>query len=33
MLCFSLQPYFEWNDKPEWVFGEDSQNLKTKEQN
>jgi LemA protein len=26
MLRFRLQPYFKWNNEPEWVFGEDNQN-------
>lgn len=33
MLRFSLQPYFEWNNKPEWVFEGENQNLETKKQN
>lgn len=33
MLRFRLQPYFVWNDKPEWVFEEENQNLETKKQN
>jgi len=33
MLRFRLQPYFEWNNKPEWVFEGENQNLETKKQN
>jgi len=33
MLCFRLQPYFEWHNKPEWVFEGENQNLETKKQN
>jgi LemA protein len=31
ILRFRLQPYFEWYDKPEWVFKGKSQNLETSE--
>jgi len=30
MLHFRLQPYFEWSNKPEWVFEGENQNLETK---
>ena len=33
MLHFRIQPYFEWNNTPEWVFEEENQNLETKKQN
>jgi LemA protein len=33
MLRFRLQPYFKWNNRPEWVFEGENQNLETKKQN
>ena len=33
VMYFRLQPYFSWDDKPEWVFDGENQNLKTKKQN
>jgi len=33
ILRFSIQPYFSWDNKAEWVFDRDNQNVKTKKQN
>jgi len=32
IMRFRIHPYFEWNDKPEWVFEEDKKNLEEKNQ-
>jgi len=33
VLRFGIQPYFSWDNKAEWVFDEENQNLEIKKQN
>jgi LemA protein len=33
VMRFSIKPYYSWDKKAEWAFGEDNQNLDTKKQN
>ncbi len=32
-MFFQIEPYFKWDNKPEWVFESENQNLETKKQN
>jgi len=33
MMRFRIHPYFEWENKPEWVFEGENQNLEAVKQN